>query len=165
MTTPKNVSDGTDFELFTDGSGYHDNRFGGHALLIISQKHNLYEQRVVGYDGISVDRAEFGGFLHGLRTIMEVMEWTSGAQIKKLKVIKPTVTWHCDRQSLVGSVEKPAERHAQGDLWAQYAWYEELFDVTALFIPRKTNANHDIVDTLASEVRMVMKNYINDLGL
>jgi ribonuclease HI len=165
MTENPHGPAGHDFELYTDGSGWNDNQFGGHAFLIISTRHNLYEQRVVGWHGISVDRAEFMALLHGLRTIQEVMGWTSPDQVGKLSIIKPTVKWYCDRKSLVGSVNNPEQRHAQGDLWAQYAWYEKIFKVDGTLIPRDTNDNHNVADALASEIRMVMKAYLTDAGL
>jgi hypothetical protein len=161
-----------DFLIYTDGSGYSDG-YGGSACLVKSSKHNKREVRLIAYSHTSTDRAEFEALLAGLQSILECMGWDDTAELKalKFKPKKPSVCWFTDRESLVLSIWRDEDgntiykRRKQGDLWARFEYYEGLFDITPMLIPRNSMDEHAFVDRLASEARLLVKEYLEVITL
>lgn len=165
LSPPKNQHD---FVLYTDGAGWQDS-FGASASLMESERYGHKIIRVASFHGQSTDRAEFEAMLNGMQSIMEVMNWTKPGIAEKLRkqLIKPSVYWMSDRESLVLSVYRDStgqtlyKRRSQPDLWKRFEFYEERLAITPVYIPRDTNDKHNLCDRLASESRSVMKDYID----
>lgn len=161
-----------DFIIHTDGSGYVDG-YGGSASYMVSKRYNRKETRVLSSSHTTVDRAEFEALLLGLQSIIDSMGWVNRGDINRLKDSpnKPTVMWFADRESLILSVWRDSDgrtickRKKQADLWARFEFYEQLFDITPILIPRNSNSEHRFVDKLASESRMLVKEYYEVLQL
>ena len=94
------------------------------------------------------------------------MEWNSHLWKGLLEARRCTVFWLSDRESLVGSVcrdDKTGQpiyrRRNCPDLWARFAYYENLFDVQGVHRERNTHPFQKIADGISSECRTMMKNY------
>lgn len=74
---------------------------------------------------------------------------------------KPSVKILSDREDLVGSINQIYARKRNGDLWAQFSWYERIFLIKAQHVKRETNNTHDTADRVASEMRLVLWDYLN----
>lgn len=161
-----------EFIIYTDGSGYADG-YGGSASLMVSEKYEKREIRVSSYSHTSTDRAEFEALLMGLQSIIECMEWGEESEIKSLKFHpkKKTVCWFTDRESLVLAIWRDEDGHPiykrrkQGDLWARFEFYEQLFDITPILIERNSLEEHEYVDRLASESRLLVKEYLEIVNI
>jgi len=147
-----------DFYLSTDGAGY-DGDYGGAASYGISPKHNKIFHRVAGYSGVSTDRAEFLALLNGLHGVMSELNWFVKARLLKLQDRPGQVVWFTDRASLAGSVNKEFSRKNQPDLWPQFNWYERYIIVHAVHVKRDTLSWQCKTDILASEARVLMRDY------
>lgn len=154
-----------DFFLFTDGSGHQDG-YGGWASLILGPTYNIAHARMAAAKGTTVERAEFEALLMGLQSILEQAKLESSSSLSRLETSPLHVLWLSDRESLVLSVTRKPDgtpvyrRKASPDLWARFAWYEKIFKITARHVKRETNAHHDIVDRLASDARVLIKDYM-----
>jgi len=159
-----------DFILYTDGSGHADG-YGGSACLVQSNSHKKRAIHLAAYSNTSTDRAEFEGLLNGLQSIVEMMQWKSPSDYAALeqRPRKLTVGWVTDRESLALSVWRQEDgttvyqRKKQGDLWARYEYYEKIFLVTPYVIARNSTTTHAYVDRLASEARILIKEYMEIL--
>jgi len=158
--------------IHTDGSGYTDG-FGGSASLMVSKKYAKREVRLLAHSHTTTDRAEFEALLLGLQSILETMDWTDEKKIAAMQVSpkKPTVCWYTDRESLVLSIWRDENndtiytRRKQKDLWARFNFYETLFDVSPILIQRNSTPEHEHVDRLASEVRLIVKEYLEIINI
>lgn len=161
-----------DFIVVTDGSGFSDG-YGGSSSIILSDKFAKREIRMAGFSHTSTDRAEFEGLLMGLQGILEIMDWTKEGDIKRLQFSpkKPTVCWYTDRESLVLSIWRDEngdtvyQRRKQGDLWARFEFYEKLFDISPFLIDRNSTKEHVHADRLASEARLLVKEYLEIVSI
>ena len=108
---------------------------------------------------MSVDRSEFLALLHGLHGILETMEWNTSGTLKALSFRRPTIVWLSDRESLVMAVEGSYRRRNQPDLWPQLEWYEQHMDIRPCHVKRNTIGWQNIADVLASESRVLIKEY------
>lgn len=144
--------------MFTDGAGYQDG-YGGSASLVTSAKHGKYFHRISAYTGTSTDRTEFMALIHGLQSIMEEMKWTDKLRLRSMELIPIQVLWYSDRESLVKSVNREYGRKAQPDLWAWFDWFERHFKVFGVHVKRETNHLQNLTDRLASEARILIKDY------
>lgn len=159
-----------DFVLYTDGAGWQDS-FGASASLMESERYGHRIIRVASFHGQSTDRAEFEAMLNGLQSIMDAMSWTKPIKLEQLRnqLIKPSVYWVSDRESLVLSVYRDStgktvyKRRSQPDLWKRFEFYEEHLQVTPIYVPRDTDDKHNLCDRLASEARVLMKDYVDIL--
>jgi hypothetical protein len=115
--------------------------------------------------GHCVDRAEFQALLMGLQTILDEMDWNDELSLERLRRRPATVYWMCDRESLVKSVrraengEPEYKRRIGKHLWAQFDFYEPLFHITAVWVKRDTNSFHSVADRVASENRILLRDY------
>lgn len=157
-----------DFVLYTDGAGYTDS-YAASASIMTSDKYRIGRAvRVAAFNGQSTDRAEFEALLHGLQSIVDTMGWGSPGKIKDLqrRALKPSVCWYSDRESLVLAVYRDEtgepfyRRERQKDLWARLEFYETLFCITPMYIPRNSKPHHATADRLASECRILLKDYM-----
>lgn len=154
----------SNYLLFTDGSGWTD-PYGGCASLAIGMRpENFLKYTMKAAFGTDVERMEFEGLLDGLQSII-VASKRADDYIRRMR---PRVAWITDRESLALSVWRPAGprqpsfygRKASPDLWARFAYYEELFEIVPLCEERNTHASHALVDELASELRVLMKEWV-----
>lgn len=154
-----------DFFLFTDGSGHQDT-YGGWASLVIGPRHNIVDARMAACKGTSVERAEFEALLMGLQAILDRTNSNGSGSLQRLERCPLKVFWVSDRESLVLSVTRTPEgttvyrRKASPDLWARFEWYEKHFSITARHTKRETIPHHNIVDRLASDARVLVKDYM-----
>jgi hypothetical protein len=156
-----------DFCLVTDGSGHQDG-YGGWSSLAIGMQSFLGKTRVcmAGCRGTTVERAEFSALLLGLQSILEAAGLDNRSGLDPLERCPLRVLWISDRESLVLSVTRRPDgstvyrRKASPDLWAHFEWYEKYFAITPRFSKRETNLYHNVVDRLASDARVLIKDYM-----
>lgn len=154
-----------DYFLYTDGSGHQDG-YGGWSSLLVSDKHNIYDLRMTACKGTTTDRAEFEALLSGLQTIVDFHKLDIDRDFESFRQNRPGLLWTSDRQSLVGSVQRDADgnpvnrRRKMLDLWARFAFYEPLFSIHARYIPRESNPYQSITDVMASDGRVLIKNFM-----
>lgn len=148
-----NFLEAYDFVIDTDGSGVYTDGFGGWASSTKSAAFNVDEFDMGASTSMNTNRAEFMGLLTGLRRALDVVE------SQKMSAAIHTVLWCTDRESLTYGISNPASRKADPYLWAQYAFYEKFFRVTAKFIPRTTTGVHQVTDLVSSEMRNLLINY------
>lgn len=110
-------------------------------------------------NGVSTDRAEFLGLLFGLHGLFEEMEWNSSLKLRALENHPALVVWFSDRESLVKSVAGEYRRRTQPDLWKQLEWYEQYLDLRPVHVHRDTVPWQNAADMLASESRVLIKDY------
>ena len=97
---------------------------------------------------------------------MSIMKWEGSQQRHNLEARRATVYWLSDRQDLVASIRRDATgatiygRRSNKDLWQRMQWYEKYFDITAVWRERNKNAWQAMADTVSSECRVLMKDYI-----
>jgi hypothetical protein len=103
---------------------------------------------------------------------MEHKGWDTPAEKIRLDQsrIKPTVCWFGDCESLILSVYIDEEtgqpmfrRRLNGDLWCRFSYYETALNITPMYIERNSVPEHKLVDRLASEGRLIVKEYIETL--
>lgn len=160
----------SEYLLFTDGSGHQD-KFGGYASLVIANyAHSPTKMAccVGGAFGTSVERMEFTGLLEGLQSILDTGGYNKSAGHAELAVRRPHIAWFTDRESLALSCWMPDgvpfyRRKSCPDLWARYEWYEQFFTIIPIWCGRTTHAAQDVSDKLASEARVLVKDWIMTL--
>lgn len=160
-----------DFILWTDGSGY-DLGFGGSASILLDNETGKREIRVSSASNQSTHRAEFEALLNGLQSVLEIRGWDTPAEKRRLDStsVKPTICWFGDCESLILAVhiddktmEPTFRRRLNGDLWYRYSYYESAFSITPMHIERNSMPEHALADRLASESRMLIKDYLETL--
>lgn len=152
----------SDFLLYTDGSGYQDG-FSGFCATFISQitGHPDKGTRMGSMSGSTVDRAEMTALLEGLQAIADFVETVPKFRIGGRKV---TIDWYTDREALAKSVDGTYGRHSSPDLWARYAHYEKMFDISPHWVERETDfPEFKACDLHASTNRVIIKHYIESL--
>lgn len=150
-----------DFYIHSDGSGHLDH-LGGFGAVVSSVRYSplAYEPVAGCCTQTETGRAEFLAILSALHAIVDVMQWDKTSQLQSLMMSRPAVKIFSDREDLVGSINKVYSRKRNGDLWQQFAWYERIFQIDAQHVKRATDATHDIADTVASEMRLVLWDYM-----
>lgn len=149
-----------DVILVTDGSGHVDG-LGGYAAMAYTPDKAIKIFRMAALSGTTVDRAEFMGALEGLNMCLEI--WNAMPQRlssdPSQSEARMKVLWISDRESMILSAKNVQERSNAPDLWARYAWYEGVMDITPTFEkdPEKTRPEFAVVDMQASTGREVMK--------
>lgn len=155
-----------DIILTTDGAGYIDGYSGfGYHIEIPAQK--VVFSACGFHSASSVARAEFTALLEGCEKILEIYPY--GQEFLRRK--PANVYFVSDREDLVLSVARKPNgdtyygRKASQDLWARFAYYEQFLHFTAVFSPRNTQPNQQLVDHLASEMRILGKDALQYLWL
>jgi hypothetical protein len=97
--------------------------------------------------------------LNALHAIVDKCGYEHASQLELLKQNKPRVFILSDRMDLVGSMLGMYKRRTNLDLWAQFAWYTQYFACAAAHITRDTFPLHKSADALASELRLVLKDF------
>lgn len=106
-------------------------------------------------------RAEFTAILTALHSIIDTLKWDNDFALKALERKRATVIVTSDREDLVGSINRVFKREKNRDLWVQFEWYEKYFDICAVHVKRDTHPTHNIVDAIASEMRIVLIDFFN----
>ena len=162
---PKSSASTADFEIYTDGSG-HSDKYGASAAVVFSLRHKVYTRRFAAFYGISVNRAELEGLLLGLKAIMDEMDWNTPESRARLKAYPPIVNWYGDRENLIKSVALDVRgtplysRRTDPDLWAQFAYYEQLFKIIPLKVKRNTLPAQAACDEVCGELRTLMQEFV-----
>jgi len=155
-----------DYGIWSDGSGYTDG-FAGYAVLIQSYDVSGDKDCKVGaLFGQDVERAEFEGLLAGLASVTEREIRINGKNSLRFRRRKLAVRWVTDRESLALSAWRKPDggtlygRESCPDLWARFGYYEEFIELVPVFSKRMTDETHNIADRLASEARILCKEWV-----
>lgn len=108
---------------------------------------------------VETGRAEMLGMLSALWAIMDTMHWDHKKYHLALERDKPKVLIVTDREDMAGGVNGVYKRRRNPDLWAQFEWFENHFRIDAKHVKRETNKTQSIADKLASEARLVLKDF------
>jgi hypothetical protein len=106
---------------------------------------------------------EFEALLCGLQSIMDSEDWNTPAARMELARERCKVVWKSDRADLVGCVDAAETGHRRKghpDMWRRFSFYEELFDIKAIFEPRNTDPSQALADKYASEARILIKDHM-----
>lgn len=168
------------FLLTTDGSGHDGVYIGtGSAFVLrpLAWRQPEWKDEYRGACGMtkgSVQRAEHQAFLEGLRCVLSLLNITTldalseklGFKLDSTADFPPAqrirLAWYTDRQNLAFSVARDASgipyyrRRTDLDLWAQFEFYEPLFDITVHSIARNSNPDSTMCDAVAGRVRQFM---------
>jgi hypothetical protein len=98
--------------------------------------------------------------LLALRSIVDHCDMEHSSKLELMQLQKPRVYILSDRQDLVGCIMIPTwSRKKNRDLWASFNWFSRYFDIKAAHIPRDTLHIHKQVDAIASNMRIVLKDF------
>jgi len=162
-----------DWLIYTDGSGHKD-LFGGCSTLAVGKDNNgnpAKRERAAGLIGTTTEAAEFYGLLFGLGAVYETHTTPDKGQSYKelmyrLERKRPTIHWITDRESLALAVFKHPEngnpvyrRSSTPHLWAWFEFFEPFFRIIPLFYGRNTDPLQAYTDEIASELRLLVKDY------
>lgn len=145
----------------TDGSGREQDKCWGAAGIVAIPSAHFVQTVQVGGSGTSdtVERAEFQALLFSLEV---AHKWTKDLQKRK----KVFTYWVTDRESLALAVGRDRNktgsppfyrRDSTPDLWASFEYYERIFNINPVFVPRLKSVWHDQVDIRSSEAREMFK--------
>lgn len=155
-----------DYGIWSDGSGYTDG-YAGYAVIIKSfDPSGAQDCRAAAMFGQDTERAEFEGLLAGLQAITEREIRLNGKNSLRFRGRKLLVRWVTDRESLALSVWRTGAgktfygRESSPDLWARMMYYEEFIEVAPMFERRKTDEVQDVADRIASEARILFKEWV-----
>lgn len=160
--TKSSQESNTDFIIYTDGSS-HTDKIGGFGAIVVSTKYPqaAYIPVAGACTNIGTDRAEFMAVLSGLWSIVDTMGWDRTKYILTLKEEQPSILVYTDREDLAGSINGVFRRHRNQDLWNQFIWFESHFNIKAKHVKRETVSVQSSADKIASEMRIVLKEFIN----
>jgi hypothetical protein len=170
-----------EFLLTTDGSG-HDGQHSATGSSWVLRPHSLtIEEGTPVYRGWcgasfgSIQRAEINAMMEGLRhaarllkmeTMKDLETRMGGAKLRDVTqfpvALRPRIWWVTDREAIALQVARNTEglpyytRRTEPDLWYQFAWFEHLFRITAVFTHRNTSQDQKHVDAIAGEMRRRM---------
>lgn len=82
--------------------------------------------------------------------------------LERLELLRPSVHIVTDREDLAKSISGEYNRGKNLDLWYQFSWYEQYFDISAEHKPRNTTPMQKQVDLLASTMRLVLIDHIEN---
>jgi hypothetical protein len=153
-----------DYQLYTDGSGFNDG-YGGYASLLLSADNCCFNPSRGAVHPTSTSRMEFIALTTGLRSLYDWLGLDNGNNLRMIEFRPPTILWVADREDLVKSVDTAKSgygRKANGDLWAQFEYFERLFSIQPIYIPRETNAWHSWCDLQSHQCRRLIKVYIEE---
>lgn len=166
-----------DYLLYTDGSGHADGYGGWAAYLTCGNLELPGRVRYGGGNGTSVERAELTACLSGLRMVLEVEgldsakaclspPWNEGRSRPHGRVGRPLVKWFTDRESICLAAARNPDgcetyyrRDKNPDLWGQYLFYEQLFFIHPVLVPRNEVPGQALCDLVAGDQREMMKGY------
>lgn len=149
------------FKINTDGAGHPDG-FGGWAA-VITQVQCDGDPVVIpspvqlqgGQSGTSVDRMELTALLEALTYIEKTAKLYP--ELKR----HVAVLWLCDRETLVRTVNNQYAAHTNRDLYYRLSYFEKLFAITGMHIPRDTpDENHQWCDKESSSLRRHVKAFV-----
>lgn len=171
------------FELTTDGSGWDKHKQAiGSAWILRSKvadlginKDLLHMKGCSGSTVGTVQRAELLALLHGLHALAQKMDLLSLAGLRKFSGgpvpqleqypadHKIPVWWVTDRETIALQVGRKAdgtpyyERNTDMDLWCQFYWYENIFQITPSWLDRNTTEDQTSCDEQAGCVRQMFQ--------
>lgn len=128
-------------------------------------------ERAAAYIGTTTESAEFLALLHALEALFTALTAPVHGEGQKAMQARlasnpPCVHWITDRESLALAVFRDPRtnqpiysRRSTPGLWAWFQFYEKLFRILPLFNKRACNPLHDYTDEVASELRILAKDY------
>lgn len=162
------LEDHYDFVVTSDGSGHYTDSVGAWAAIVTSKRYEQCKHKTtVGCSTYTtVPRAELQAIIEGLRVIANALQIdTKKDKQNQFGIIMPTVRVVSDHVNHVNAINNAANSapDTNVDLWQQFAWYTNFFDITAEHIPghKHLKEEHDRVDCLASLGRVVFLDFIN----
>jgi hypothetical protein len=158
-----------DWLLWTDGSGHTDG-IEVSCAWFMAPRVNFVGTVLSGSTRGSVNRAELKALLDGLHGILEQERRHAGKGTDWTPPWPKTVVWRSDRQNLVLGVArdpltgKPLNsRDTDADLWLRFSWYEVLFRIHPVLVPRNAVAWQKKCDTACGMTRKVLKKWLAHL--
>ena len=139
--------EGADYVLFTDGSG-HTDKIGASCAIVYNCELEMFRTIVSGRNHTTVPRQEHLALLLGLEYINTTDSFTG-----------KTIKWYSDCEALVRSVNREYGRNSNKDLWHQFAYYENDYDIQGEHISRDDDRMTQ-ADIHASSVRQILKEYL-----
>lgn len=109
---------------------------------------------------MDTDRAELQAVLSSFQAIMIEHNWLNKDGLMYLQAAGKRIQVVSDREALVGGINGVFKHNTNPDLWVQFDWYARLFDISARHVKRETHFVHNIADALASEMRIVIKDFV-----
>lgn len=145
--------DAYDYVIVSDASSYTDYVSAHAALVLKFGKEGLVTIKTACGSNTMTEtgRAEFNAVLLGLHTVDEL---ENGVTRKR------NICVLSDREDLVGSIRGIYKRKANRDLWASFEWYSAVWDIDAYHVKRNTFAMHNKADCIASELRIVLNDFL-----
>ena len=115
--------------------------------------------------GSSVRRAELRALLLGLNVVLELSglhDPGARRQFIEKGAARVRVRWTTDRQDLARSVYDPDggrlfSRDMDADLWASVAWFEQVFEIESVLVPRNTDPDQTEMDRVCGLLRQAMQ--------
>ena len=155
-----------DFMLFTDGSSYDQDLYGGWAAYARTPDKSVKLFRMGAVSGTTVDRAEMTAILEGLNMVLEA----SYAMPRQIPMgqhhWKPRVQLFSDRENLVLSIQAVYARSNNPDLWKRFEYFEAHMVIDANHVADETAFEEFVlVDLHASSARIMVKNYADCCNL
>lgn len=151
-----------DIIVFSDGSGFHKDSFGGWSAIATTPDRIWKLFRWGSMVGTSVDRMEMTAMLEGLQMAVEIADVLPK---KSLKKIKSKVHIYTDRENMVLSIKNVYSRSNSPDLWARFEVYEKILDITATHVDRETDFPEFVqVDLHSSSGRIHAKGYYESVS-
>jgi ribonuclease HI len=148
-----------DILVFSDGSGYAPDGFGGWAAIACTPDRTWKTFRMGSTFGLSVDRAEMTGLLEGLEMALSISRALNRAPDME-EGWKPTVAIFTDRENMALSIKGVYDRSNCPDLWYRFSYYESQLNIIATHVARETDyPEFALCDLHASTGRLVAKDY------
>lgn len=162
------LEDKYDFVITADGSGHHADSVGAWAVIVTSKQYPQCKRiTAVGCSShTTVPRAELQAIIEGLHIIANILRIDTSKSVQnQFGIIMPTVRIVSDHLNHVNAINDAMKYapDAHVDLWQQFSWYTNYFEITAQHIPghKHLREEHDRVDCLASLGRVVLCDFIN----
>lgn len=154
-----------EYVVTADGSSSHQDNIGGWAAIVTSKVHSECKQITTCGTCTYTDvaRAELMAILSGLHSILVKKPYVSKFDFDTLETVPATILIVTDRKDLADIINWKGTPTSNLDLWYQFEWYLQYFNISATHIPghKKLREEHERVDCLASLARVNFVDYIN----
>ena len=164
------VPERPDWLLWTDGSGHTDGIEVSCAWFQSAHDPAVIGTALSGSTWGSVNRAELKALLDGLHGILDTERRRAGKGTDWVLPWPKSVVWHSDRQNLVFGVARDTvsgkplnSRDTDADLWMRFAFYEAIFRIYPVLVPRNEVAWQKKCDTACGATRKVLKRWLAHL--
>ena len=147
--------------IFSDGSGTHSDGYGAGAAMVVSERYKLRAHGLVAGTGFNTLRGEITGVMVGLRLLLEHL----GNNPTVVRGMQLSVLCHVDNSFVARAINAKELRLVENDLWRTFSYYDELFRIAAVHVPRNSTVEMTHADMVASTGRSVIKEYFQSTKL